>query len=104
EGTRRMRQTMADSDLPPPDFSEKHSSHIFFRVVLRNNVEHRKAWLDSDAKGVVGEVIFRSLSEHEKRVINYVAEYGKINVSDTMRLTLMNWHSSRRLLLGLVEK
>lgn len=104
EGTRRMRQTMAASDLPPPDFSEKHSAHIFFRVILKNNVEHRKVWLDSDAKGVVGEVIFRSLSEHEKRVINYVAEYGKINVSDTMRLTLMNWHSSRRLLLGLVAK
>jgi len=104
EGTRRMRQTMTDLELPPPDFSEKHTSHIFFKVVLRNNVEHRKVWLDSDASRVVGEVMFRTLSEYQKRVINYVAEYGRINVSDTMRLTRMNWHSSRKLLLGLVAR
>jgi ATP-dependent DNA helicase RecG len=104
EGTRRMRQTMQALQLPLPVFSEAGSSHVHFKVVLKNNVEHRKKWLDSDAKKVVGEMIYQTLTEHEMRVINHVAEFGKITVNETIRITGKAWRTSKQLLSGLEQR
>jgi ATP-dependent DNA helicase RecG len=104
EGTRRMRETMQELELPAPIFRESQISHVVFKVTLKNNVEHRKAWLDSDASKVVGEVIFKTLTEHEKRIINYVAEYGQISVTDAVRLTNKAWESCKEILMSLVTK
>ena len=103
EGTRRMRETMEGLQLPAPIFSESGKTHPQFRVVLKNNVEHRKTWLDSDAKRIVGEVIFQSLTEHEMRVINHVAEFGNISVTDAVRITNKAWETCKELLTKLVK-
>jgi ATP-dependent DNA helicase RecG len=104
EGTRRMRQTMQDLQLPPPIFTESAATNPYFKVVLKNNVEHRKRWLDSDAKRIVGEVVFQTLKEHELRMINYVAEYGSISVTDAVRITGKAWGTCKDLLMKLVER
>jgi predicted HTH transcriptional regulator len=95
---------MRELQLPAPFFSENTKSHTNFRVILKNNVEHRKAWLDSDASKVVGEVIFQTLTEHEKRLINYVAEFRRISVTDAVRLTGKAWETAKEILLGLVKR
>jgi ATP-dependent DNA helicase RecG len=87
EGTRRMRQTMQELQLPDPVFSESKTSHVQFKVILKNDVEHRKMWIDSDATKVVGELIYQTLSEQERRIINYVAEFDRISVTDAVRVT-----------------
>jgi ATP-dependent DNA helicase RecG len=72
--------------------------------VLKNNVEQRKAWIDSDAQSVVGELMFKTLSEHEKRVINYVAETGRISVTDAVRLTDKAWETCKAMLEKLARR
>ena len=104
EGTRRMRLTMNELDLPDPVFAESEESHLNVRVVLKNNVEHRKVWLDSDASTVVGEMIFKTLTEHDKRIINYIAEYGRISVTDAVRLTNKAWETSKGILTRLTDR
>jgi ATP-dependent DNA helicase RecG len=104
EGTKRMRQTMRDVNLPEPMFRQVSLGNPKATVVLKNNVEHRKVWLDSDASKVVGEAIFRGLTEHEKRVINYVAEFDRISVTDAVRLTDKAWESCKNMLSGLCRK
>jgi ATP-dependent DNA helicase RecG len=104
EGTRRMRQTMLDSQLPEPRFTQKETSLSSVRVQLRNNIEHRKVWLDADASGIVGELIFKSLTPNEKRIINFAAEYKTVGVSQVQRLTGLSWPAAKRALEKLVEK
>jgi len=104
EGTKRMKRTMLDAELPEPKFKQYELSHTAVRVTLQNNIEHRKVWVDTDAADVVGQVISAALSIHEKRVINFVAEYGNIGVSQTQRLIGRSWPYSKRLLDSLVEK
>jgi ATP-dependent DNA helicase RecG len=89
EGARRIRTAMADLNLPAPDFRQSGESDItpIVRVVLRNNVKHRKVWVDSDAAKLVGEAVMKQLSQDELRAINFVAEHGAISVSDLQRLT-----------------
>jgi ATP-dependent DNA helicase RecG len=55
---------------------------------------------------LLGEALARNLSREEKRVLNFVAEHGKINVTQCHRLipSLAKWHSAKRLLMKLVEK
>jgi ATP-dependent DNA helicase RecG len=108
EGTKRMRDTMRDMKLPAPQFEQTQSGigNATVRVTLRNHIKQRKVWVDSDVSSLLGEALARNLSREEKRVLNFVAEHGKINVSQCHRLipSLAKWHSAKRLLTKLCEK
>jgi len=98
EGTRRIRDSMLQSSLPAPEFAEKQVSNALVRVTLRNNIKQRKVWIDSDASAIVGEALSKILTEHERRVINFLAENETINVSQVQRLTRGSWPASKKLL------
>jgi len=93
EGTRRMRDTMSELDLPPPDFKQIGAGIVapLVHVVLRNNVRQRRVWVDSDVNQILGEAAAKGLSDDEKRALNFVAEYSRIGVSDVQRLTQKSW-------------
>jgi hypothetical protein len=63
-------------------------------------------WVDRDVSTLLGEALSRNLSREEKRILNFVAEYGKINVTQCHRLIpdLPKWHAAKKLLMKLVEK
>lgn len=106
EGTRRMRQMMKEMNLPSPEFEVRGAEHSypFVRVVLRNNIKQRKIWIDAEVTALVAEKIVGELSDGEKRVINWVAENGSINVSQAQRLTDRSWPSANTLLKKLAQK
>ena len=105
EGTRRIRDTMAASGLPKPEFEQKEINYALVKVTLRNNIALRKVWVDKDATEIVGAAIFNTLTQDERRVINFIAEMGNISVSQAHRLTgRKTWHSAKKLLVGLKEK
>lgn len=105
EGTRRMRHLMNQSGLPDPGFRQEADRMSKVVVVLRNNIEQRKTWIDRDLTRHVGETLAQSLTAEEKRVLNFLAETGKITVSDAHRITtLRTWHSARKLMNRLLEK
>jgi ATP-dependent DNA helicase RecG len=75
------------------------------RVTLRNDIKHRRVWVDKDASVVLGAGLAQTLSPNEKKVVNFVAEYGDISVSQAHRLTgLKTWHAAKKLLLSLKER
>lgn len=104
EGTRRMRDTMRSMDLPAPEFIQHDLQGVVVRVTLRNNIAARKVFVDSDAAKLIGEAIFRSLTEDERQVINHLAESSTVNVSDVQRLTGRSWPYARKLLARLAAK
>lgn len=105
EGTRRMLETMTAQALPAPEFSQTESHFASVRVTLRNDIEHRKVWIDSDAGKIIGEALFAELTEDEKRAVNCAAENdGIVSVSQMQRLTHRTWPSAKKLLIGLVDK
>lgn len=104
EGTRRMRDSMLGMELPSPEFAQREHNYHSVLVKLRNDYQHRRVWLDSDAINVVGEVVFKTLTQDEKRAINLAAEHGAISVSDLQRLTQKTWHASKKILEGLKAK
>jgi len=104
EGTRRMRDTMAANSLPPPEFSQKEMGTHQVHVVLKNDVEHRKTFIDANAAGLIGQTVWNTLTEPEKMLINFVGEHGKISVTDAVRLTDKAWKEAKAILLGLVDR
>ncbi len=104
EGTRRIRETMAGMSLPQPEFSQPAKGFTFVRVVLRNHIKQRRAWIDRDVSAIVTETITASLSENEIRILNWAAENGKVTISDANKLLQINWPQSKKLLEGLAEK
>jgi ATP-dependent DNA helicase RecG len=98
---------MREMFLPEPKFRQVESGIGFFQVVvtLHNHIKHRKVWIDTDVTLALGEALTRNLSLEEKRVLNFVAEHGRINVSQCHRLLgLVKWHSGKRVLQKMTEK
>jgi predicted HTH transcriptional regulator len=100
-----MRDSMIASNLPKPEFEQKEINSGSVRVTLRNDIKHRRVWVDKDASALLGAAISATLSPDELKVVNFIAEYGDISVSQAQRLTgRKTWQSSKKLLLGLKEK
>jgi ATP-dependent DNA helicase RecG len=104
EGTRRIKESMEKFGLPAPVFTETTSTAALVKVTLRNDVEHRRQFVDSDAFKVLGEEISKTLNEFERRVVNYVAEHGAINVTEAARLGGKRWQAAKKTLAGLAER
>ncbi len=106
EGTRRIRDTMAAMSLPEPEFNQNRSEvgSALVRVVLRNKIKQRRAWIDRDVSKVVAEAIATGFTEAEIRAVNWAAEHGKITISDASKLLNTSWQSAKRLLFDLTER
>lgn len=101
EGTRRMRDLMAQEKLPKPEFRHKEREHPILSVILRNDIKQRKVWIDSDAAHAVGAAIAETLSQDQRRAINFVAEHREISVSQFQRLIGKSWPTAKRILVTL---
>ena len=99
-----MRDLMHEVNLPSPEFEQKQVGTHQVHVTLRNNNEARKVFLDEDAMKIIGEAVFNSLSENEKTIINFIAERGKISVSDANRILQKDWRTAKNILERLVKK
>jgi len=104
EGTRRIRDTMAEMQLPEPEFRQSEIGHSIVRVTLRNNIKQRRAWIDQDVSQIIGESLAADLSEDEKRALNWAAEHETIGISDANKLLGLSWPAAQKLLLGLARK
>lgn len=104
EGTRRIRDAMKSVGLPAPVFQETTSTSSGVKITLKNDVEHRREFVDSDVYDVLGDDISQDLTDHERRFVNHIAEYGTINVSEAMRLAGLRWQRAKKILIGLVTK
>lgn len=104
EGTRRIRESMQRLGLPAPVFTETTSTAAFVKVILKNDVEHRRQFVDSDAFMVLGETLSSSLDEYERRIVNYIAEYSTINVTEAAQLGGRRWQAAKKVLMGLAGR
>jgi ATP-dependent DNA helicase RecG len=104
EGTRRMRDTMKQMGLPDPIFLQKEVGAALVQVVLKNDIEHRKLFVDSDAFRALGPSVAGSLNEYERRIINFVMENRTINVTQAHELINRRWQYTKKILTALVDR
>ncbi len=109
EGTKRMRETMEKSNLPHPEFkqTQEGTGALSVRVVLRNNKQQRKVWIDSDVLKYISHEIAVTLTAEEMRIINFVGENGQIKVVEAHRLfqpTIKTWQTVKKILMRLCDR
>jgi len=104
EGTRRIRDSMVRLGLPEPQFQQTKSTAAQVRVILKNDIEHRKAFVDTDAFMVLGPMLSSTLSEYEKRIVNHLAERTTINVTEAARIGGKRWQAAKKVLAGLTTR
>lgn len=104
EGTRRMRDSMSDARLPAPEFSEVDTAGNVVRVILRNDFEHRKSFIDASVEVPISADLYRSLSERERTVVNYLAEHSRINVTETKNVLGVHWTTAKKTIDALIDK
>ncbi len=104
EGTRRIRDLMAEMKLPTPEFVQSDTGHSMVRVTLRNNIKQRRTWIDRDVGNIISEALASDLTEVEIRALNWTAEYDKITITNAQRLLDVSWEGARKILLELARK
>lgn len=104
EGTKRMKKSMEDFNLPAPTFSQEILHGISVRVTLRNDHETRKRATDRDVAAYCGVELWKQLQAHEVQIIGYAFNNGSIQVAEAERLTGRRWSTSKKDLDRLVRK
>jgi len=104
EGTRRMRQSMREANLPDPKFAQKKAGIYQVVVTLENDVEHRGLYVRSEAAAQIKPEVYASLSERERMIVNYLADNPRVNITDAGKVLAMGWREAQTLLAGLEKK
>lgn len=104
EGTRRMRASMQEANLPDPVFEQREVGVFQVSVVLRNDVEHRKAFVRTEAMPAIDPVVYASLSQEERILTNWAAEGKEMTVKDAQDVLSTDWRSARAVLDSLTNK
>jgi len=104
EGTRRMRQGMREANLPDPQFLQTQAGTFKVVVTLKNNLEHRKEFVRAEASSAVSPETYALLTEHEKMIVNYLADKSRLNVVEASLLINKQWRDTKIILEGLEEK
>jgi ATP-dependent DNA helicase RecG len=107
EGTRRMRLGMQEANLPEPIFAQRESGVFQVSVTLKNNVEHRKNFVRREAMPAIDPLIYETLSDAERMLVNWCAEGRKITVKDAQDVLgdmASDWRAARAVLDSLTKK
>jgi len=73
-------------------------------VTLKNNAEHRKIYVRSEAAVGINPDAYATLSESEKMLVNYLADNPRINVKDAGRVIALDWRATKQVLDRLEDK
>jgi ATP-dependent DNA helicase RecG len=104
EGTARMRESMSAAELPAPEFSEVDADGNMVRVILRNDIEHRKSFIDADIDVPISVDLYVSLTERERAIVNYLAEHRQINITEAKNILDVHWNTAKRTIDALIAK
>jgi ATP-dependent DNA helicase RecG len=104
EGTRRMRASMREANLPDPKFVQKHVGTFQVVVTLENDVEHRRQYVRTEAAPNINPEVYASLSESEKMIVNYLVDRNRVNVTDAGLVIGRDWRETKKILDGLEAK
>jgi ATP-dependent DNA helicase RecG len=96
EGARRMRASMQEWNLPDPMFRQEAIHGVGVRVVLRNDYENRKKSSARDVAHFFGVDVWRTLNEHEIKILAYAFRNFSVQVAEAQRLTGRTWHTSKK--------
>lgn len=104
EGTRRIRSSMAEYNLPEPVFRQEALHGVVVRVILQNDHEVRSRSSDKDVAMYFGVEQWKLMQDHEIKIAAYTYRNEMIQVSEAQRLTGRTWATSKKDLERLCRK
>jgi len=104
EGTRRIRASMAEYNLPEPEFRQEALHGVVVRVILQNDHEVRSRSSDRDVAVHFGVEQWKLMQDHEIKIAAYAYRNETIQVSEAQRLTGRTWATSKKDLERLCRK
>jgi ATP-dependent DNA helicase RecG len=96
EGTRRIRESMKEFNLPDPQWKQEALHGVVVRITLRNDHASRKRATDTDVAHHFGVEVWKLLQEHEIKILAYAFRNTTVQVSEASRLTGRTWHTSKK--------
>lgn len=102
-----MRSGMQEANLPEPIFMQRDAGVFQVSVTLKNNVEHRKNFVRTEAMPAIDIIVYETLSEKEKVLVNWCADGKKITVKDAQEILgdlITDWRGARAVLDSLTKK
>lgn len=104
EGTKRIRASMSEMNLPEPMFRQEAVHGVIVKVTLWNDHISRKRATDMDVANFFGVELWKQLQEHEIKIMAFAYRNKTVQVSDAARLTGRTWHTSKKDLTRLVNQ
>ena len=87
---------MKDWGLPDPSFKQEALHGVVVRVTLKNDHETRSRATDRDVAQFFGVEVWRTLQEHEIKIVASAYHNRTVNVSEAQRITGRTWATSKK--------
>jgi ATP-dependent DNA helicase RecG len=104
EGTRRIRDSMAEYNLPEPQFRQEALHGVVVRVILENDHQVRSRSSDREVALHFGVDQWKLMQDHEIKIAAYAFRNETVQVSEAQRLTGRTWATSKKDLDRLCRK
>lgn len=104
EGTRRMRESMKQWNLPDPKFTQETVNGVTVKVVLKNDILSRERTSEIGVAKYCGVDEWKTLQEHEISIVAYAYKNGTIQVNEAANLTGRTWNTSKKDLRRLTDR
>jgi len=104
EGTRRMRAAMQEASLPDPRFNqiEGHSHQV--HVLLENNIDSRRSYVENQFDRIISEKEFLALSPDERSLLNHLMHVSHANITHAALHLKKSWPTAQKAINGLLER
>lgn len=96
EGTRRIRESMQEYQLPEPLFKQEALHGVVVKVTLKNDQGARSRASNRDVALHFGVELWKKMEAHEIKIAAYAFRNGKVQVSEAQRVTGRTWATSKK--------
>lgn len=104
EGTRRMRDAMQRASLPEPRFRqiEDHSHQV--HVLLENNIDTRRSYVENQFDRIITEREFLDLMPDERSLLNFLMHTPQTNITLASMHLKKSWPTAQKAMSGLLQR
>lgn len=104
EGTRRMKDAMERASLPEPRFRQIEDLSHQVHVLLENNIDSRRSYVENQFDRLISEKEFMDLTPDERSLLNYFMHTPHTNITHAALHLKKSWPTAQKAMNGLVER
>jgi hypothetical protein len=95
---------MEKASLPAPRFTQIEGHSYQVHVLLENNIDSRRSYVENRFDRIISEDEFMALTADERSLLNYIMHISETNITHAALHLNKSWPTAQKAMNGLLER